>query len=226
MKKKTVVIHQPNFIPWLGFFDKVSKADVYIVFGSVLCDWRNQSVLNRNKIKTPTGPQWLTVPIHADIKTKIKDVKIDYDRDWPKEHLKTLFFNYKKTKNFSSVYTAMEKIYSQKYPKLIDLNLATIKLFMKVLKIKTKIVYDADLKPKGQKNDLLIDLIKKVKGNVYLSGLGAKNYMDVAKFKKAGIKVVWQDFKPSKYKQLWGEFTPNLSALDYLFCDGRPFSKR
>lgn len=224
MKNKIVTIHQPYFIHWLGFFDKVSKSDVYVVFGNVDCDWRSQSVLNRNKIKTPQGEKWLTVPIHAGLKTKIKDVKIDNSQDWRKDHLKTLFFNYKKAQNFSLIYPLIEKIYTKKYSNLIDLNMETIRLFMKLLKIKTQIVSDESLKAHGQKNELLIDLIKNVDGNIYLSGIGAKNYLDLAKFKKAGIEVIWQDFKHPEYNQLWGDFIPNLSALDYLFCEGKPLT--
>ena len=100
--QKIVAIHQPYFMPWLGFFDKVARADIFIVLGNATCDWQSRSVLSRNKIKTPAGAKWLTIPIHADLKTRIKDVKIDENNNWRKDHLKTLFFNYKRRRIFQN----------------------------------------------------------------------------------------------------------------------------
>lgn len=225
MKKKIVTIHQPYFMPWLGFFDKISKADIYIVFDTASCPSKNTSMLNRNKIKMLSGQALLTVPVHSSIHMSINQAAIDNSQDWREDHLKTLFFNYKKAKNFTKIYKLIEKVYQKKHKKISDLNLDLIQKFMPLLGVKTKIVLASNLKAQGSRNDLLIDLIQKINGDTYLSGLGAKNYMDLRKFKKAGIEVVWQDFQPPEYKQLWGDFIPNLSALDYLFCDGRPLSK-
>lgn len=215
-------IHQPYFMPWLGFFDKVAKSDVYIVLDNVLCDYKSKSVLNRNKIKTPQGSMWLSVPIKGGIHQLIKDVKIDYDGNWVEDHLKTLFYNYKKTENFDKIYPLVEKIYQKKHTKLIDLNMEIIALIFDLLKIKPQILFASDIKVDGKNNQLLINLLKSVKATEYISGLGAKDYLDENMFEQNRIKVEWQEFSPPVYNQLWGEFIPNLSALDYLFCDGRP----
>lgn len=223
--KIIVAIHQPYFMPWLGFFDKVAKSNTYIVLDNVSCDFKSKSFLNRNKIKTPQGAMWLSVPIQGGIHQLIKDVKIDSSSNWAKDHLKTLFYNYKKAPNFDKIYPLIEKIYHKKHLKLIDLNMEIINLFFNSLKVKTDIIYASDLRVKGKNNELLINLLTSIGSKEYISGMGAKNYLDEEYFKKNGLEVKWQEFNHPIYRQLWGEFAPNLSVLDYLFCDGRPLPR-
>jgi hypothetical protein len=217
MKNKTVVIHQPYFMPWLGFFDKIAQADIYIVLDNVWCDYKSKSVLNRNKIKTPQGGQWLTVPVKGGIHQLIKEVEISYEKDWPETHLKTLFHNYKKGPSYQKIVPFIEKTYAKKYRLLVNLNHDLNCQIFELLQINPKIVFASDLKPEGQKSDLIIDLLKKAGADSYLSGVGAKDYLDEKKFKNEGIELLWQDFKHPVYPQLWGEFIPNLSVIDYLF---------
>jgi len=217
MKKKIVSIHQPNFIPWLGFFDKMAKSDILVIYDNSTV--KKNSIVNRNKIKTPQGATWLTVPIHASLTMPVNQWTIDNSSSWNEDHLKTLFFNYKRAKFFDKIYPEIEKIYSRKHKFLIDLNLELIKFIAKMLNIKTKIEISSGLKAEGEKNEILIDMVKKAKGNIYLSGDGSRDYIDEKLFEKADIELRWQNYKPPQYSQLWGEFIPHLSALDFLFCD-------
>jgi len=216
---KIVAIHQPNFLPWLGYFDKMAGSDIFIILDDVIFGSKGKNkVINRNQIKTPNGPSWLRVPIHESFLKNINAVTIDNSQNWQEDHLKTFYFNYKKTKNFEKIYPLLEKIYKKKYSKIIDFNMAIISLFIKVFQIKTKIVFSSELKVKGHKNDLLINLIKKVGGTHYLAGLGgSQRYLDEKLFHQNGLNIIWQEFQSPIYPQLWGEFITNLSAIDFLF---------
>lgn len=216
MIKKIITIHQPNFMPWLGFFDKMSKADTFILLDNV--QYEKNATINRNKIKTPQGEKWLTIPVKVHLPQDINTVLTDETRSWRSDHLKTLFANYKRAKNFDSVFCLIEKEYLKNNANLAQFNLDLIELFAKFLKIEAKIILSSDLNVEGRKNELLINLIKKAGGTDYLSGLGAKDYMDLELFNRNDIKINWQNFKHPKYQQLWGEFIPNLSVLDFIFC--------
>lgn len=218
MNKRIATIHQPTFMPWLGFVEKIYKSDVFIVFDTSTV--RKNSVINRNKIKTSGGEIWLTVPIHSGLKTPVMDMKIDNLQNWKEKHLKSLFFNYKKARNFNKIYPILEKIYKKNWENLVDFNLEIIKLILKEMGIKREIFLVSELNVRGEKNDILIDMLEKTKANAYYAGQGSRGYLDEKKFEAAGIEVIWQNFKHPSYKQLWGEFTPNLSVIDYLMCDG------
>lgn len=225
--KKTIAIHQPNYLPWLGFYDKIAKADSWVVFDDVMIGNRSQSPVNRNLVKTPQGKAWLTVPVYVNFDDLINTISVDYEQDWPKDHLKTIFFNYKKAPNFDKIYPLLEKEYSKKIGNLAELNLAFIDIFLKFFGIKKERVRSSELKVPGKRNELLINICKKVGADVYLAGQGSKDYMDLAMFKKAGIEVVWQEFIHPAYPQLWGEFIPKLSALDYVLnCDPMNFFEK
>lgn len=211
---KIVAIHQPNFLPWLGFFDKMAKADVFIILDNV--QYEKNAMINRNKIKTSQGEKWLTVPVKVHLPQEINTVMADESQNWRTTHLKTLLANYKKSKNFDFIYHLIEKNYFENNTNLTQFNLEFIKLFGELLKIKTEIVLASDLKVEGRKNELLINLINKVDGTNYLSGQGAKDYLIEEIFNQAEIKINWQKFKSPIYPQLFGEFIPNLSVLDFV----------
>ena len=219
MKEKTATIHQPTFMPWLGLIEKIYRSDVFIVFDTSTV--RKNSVINRNKIKTPQGAMWLTVPIHTSLKTPVIKMKIDNSQNWQEKHLRSLFFNYKKAKNFSKIFPKIEKIYEKGWTNLSEFNTEIIRLILKEMNIKREIVLASKLKPKGAKNEILIDMLKKVKATVYYSGQASRGYLDEPLFDKNGIKVIWQRFKCPYYDQLWGKFVPNLSTIDFLICDSR-----
>lgn len=211
----TVSIHQPSYMPWLGYFDKIAKSDIHIFLDDV--KYSKNNLFNRNKIKTPQGEAWLTVPVKYKSDLLICQTQIDNNSNWRKNHLKTIKLNYAKAPYSKEYSDFLEKFYSKNWQYLSDLTISMNKAMADLLGIKVKFLKSSDLKVAGAKNEKLINLCKKVKADTYLSGLGAKSYLDEELFLKNNIKVNYQQFNNPIYKQLWGEFIPNLSIIDILF---------
>lgn len=213
--------HQPNYLPWLGYFDKMSKCDVFIIEDNV--KYEHNGYINRNRIKTSHGVKWLTVPIeHTGRQMPINEVRIanNGQPDWEKCHLLSLRHHYVHAPYWKKYSDLFEETYSKKWTLLIDLNMFLIKGIMKFLNIDKPLLMASSLSVCGKKNELVLAQCKALKADKQLSGSGARAYMDVKRFEDEGISVVFQDFKHPVYRQLYGEFVPNLSVVDYLFCTG------
>jgi len=221
IRNKIIVIHQPDFIPWIGFFDRLIKCDIFVALDDV--QYIRRGWHHRDKIKSNSGSIWLTVPVkkkgHYD--QLINEVEIDYSQNWISKHLKTLQHSYGKAKYFSKIFPKIEEIYLNNYKLLIDFNIAFIMLIINLFNIKVDMIFSSSLGCAGEKTDLLIDIVKKVGGNIYLSGLGSKSYLIENRFTNENLGLQWQDYKHPIYPQLHGQnFIPKLSALDYLFNCG------
>jgi hypothetical protein len=213
--------HQPNYLPWLGFFDKMAKSDIFIIEDDFL--YEHNGFINRNRIKTMQGAKWLTVPVrHAGYQQPINQIRIanSGEPDWANRHWLTLKHNYIKAPYWDKYSGFFEETYSQKWDRLIDLNLHLIKGLMRFLKIEKPLIMSSNLETCGKKSDLILAQCKAINADIQLSGAGAKNYIQTNRFEENGIKVVFQDFKYPQYRQLQGNFIPNLSVVDYLFCTG------
>jgi|SRR3972149_3729018 len=211
-----VTIHQPDFFPWLGFFDRWQKSDIYIVLDDVQflrCGWHH-----RDKIKTQNGVQWLTVPVQKKGRyhQTIKEVKINNQENWNQKHLKTIQTAYKKAPNFDLVFGKLSEIYNREYDLLIEFNMDLLRLCSKLLGINTPLVFASDFNMKSTGSQRLVDLVQSVGGKEYLTGTGARDYLEEELFKKVGIGVHWQEFEHPVYKQLHGSFEKMLSVLDFL----------
>ena len=215
-----VCIHQPDFAPWLGFFDRLAKCDTYVVLDTV--QFLRRGWHHRDLIKTPQGAQWITVPVHKKGRyhQAIRDVEIDYSSDWRDQHLKTLLANYKRAPHFSVIFPLIEDIYKKKYPLLIDLNMSIIHLVMDLFDIQTKIVLASDLNAAGAKTDFLVNAVSALGGTGYLTGEGSRDYLQEDAFESIGIQVNWQQFEHPMYQQLFDSFISRLSVFDYLFNCG------
>lgn len=211
-----VTIHQPDFLPWLGFFDRWQKSDTYIVLDDV--QFLRRGWHHRDKIKTKNGVQWLTVPVlkKSRYHQTIKEVKINNEENWRYKHLKTIQASYGKTPNFDLVYSKLSEIYNRNHDLLISFNMDLLKFCSEMFGIKTPVVFASALNVKSTGSQRLIDLVKSVEGREYLTGSGSRDYLDEALFKEAGINVCWQKFEHPVYKQLYGGFEKMLSALDFL----------
>ena len=212
--------HQPVYLPWLGLFHKISLADIFVYFDQVQYlpkDW-----MNRNEIKTATGPSWLTVPVlkkgHRERKTS--EIEINNEIDWRKKHLKTIKNNYCKSPFFEKYIPFFEEIYSKTWLKLTDLNEYMLKWFLNELDIKTKFLKASDYEFKGSKSGLVLDMCKKLKTDLYIFGKMGRDYANINEFENEGVKIIFQDYKHPTYKQLFGKFIPNLSIIDLLFNCG------
>jgi hypothetical protein len=213
--------HQPNYLPWIGFFDKLRDCDVFIIEDSV--QYEQQGFINRNKVKVVNKTKWLTVPItHAGKPQLINEVEIAAESEpkWAQRHWLTLKHCYYNTPFWGKYCDFFEQTYSQNWKLLIDLNMHLIRGIMGFLEINTPLVLASSLGVSGEKSELVLAQCKALGATVQLSGIGAREYINVKKFEEEGIKVVFQDFHHPVYQQLHGEFVPNLSVVDYLFCTG------
>lgn len=215
-----VGIHQPNYIPWIGYFYKIYKSDIFVVLDDV--QYVKNSFADRNKIKTPQGDCYLKAPV--EVKSAISkycDVRLKDELKWREKHLKTIEMNYKKSSYFKEVFEDLYEIYNSKEVTILgEFNSLIIEYAVKKLDINTEIIYSKDLNVDMGGTDRLLEIIKKCGGTKYLSGKGGAKYQDENEFKKNNIELLYTDFKHPVYEQLWGEFIPNLSILDLLFNYG------
>lgn len=213
-----VAIHQPQYLPWLGYFGKIDKADIFVLLDDV--QYKKNEWQNRNKIRTAKGWQWITVPVRYRFKDKINQVKIDSNRDWRGDHYKTLTTYYNKAPYFKNYEPFFKTAYTADWEYLIDINIHFIENLVKWLGITTKLVKASELKLKGQKTGRLVEICKSLEADTYLSGKGGREYLDLNQFEKEGIKVLFQDFNCPVYKQVYNDFEPFMSVVDLLFNCG------
>lgn len=219
--KKTVVIHQPDFLSYLGFFHRLLHSDLYIVLDDVQFVKSNNSWTHRDKIKTQNGEQWLTINVKkASRDTNINEILFSDTINWKKQNLDLLKQNYRKAEYFDEIFPYLEKLYSHDYERLSEFNMASILMLMELFDIKIDVVYSSTLKTTQTKSERLVEILTQVDATHYLSGVGARDYHKDEPFDNAGLKVVWQEFQHPIYPQLHGEFIPYLSSIDILFNCG------
>ena len=216
---KTCAIMQPTYLPWLGYFDLIRNADVFVIYDHV--QFEKQSWQQRNRIRNKEGELMLTVPVlyGTGLKRAIKDVKIDHSRNVISKHLSSIKFSYGRSNNFDVVYSSIESIYQRKHEFLIDLNIDLINLGMQFLNIKKEFIFSSTLDVQGKQVEALIDICKKVQADHYLSPVGAKIYIDENNlFPQKGIELRYQTFQFPSYQQVnYPNFISHLSFVDYLF---------
>ncbi len=218
-----MAMHQPNYIPWLGYFYKMYKSDVFVLLDVVQFP-RGQSFAARNRIKTAQGAVYLTVPVSIPKNRQGKALYTEVqfaNQKWKKKHLKTIELSYKRAPYFEEVFPWLEAEIL-KAETLIDLNIGLILKIKEFLQIKTRLVLLSEiLKSFGQKTQLIIDICKALQCDTYLSGTGGgKEYNDETLLNQHGISLIYSNFKHPTYQQLWGAFIPNLSIIDLLFNHG------
>ena len=216
-----VSIHQPNYIPWLGFFHKLLLSDTYIVFDDVQFP-RGKDYANRNQIKTNNGKMWLTASVlgKKDLKPW-NQIEIN-NNGWKEKHLTNIESFYKKTPYFKSYFLFLKRIYETDHKLLLDLNLDLIIFFLGCLDKIPNIILSSDIKTELTGLDKILYILKDQKATKYISGdgEGSRRYIDEQLFKDNNIELIWQNYKHPTYKQLYGEFIPYLSILDLLFNEG------
>jgi hypothetical protein len=214
-------VHQPNFIPWLGYFDKIAASDVFVILDEVQFP-RGKSAANRNKIKTVNGVFELVVPIsHPSGNNRISNYTEVYfsNVDWNKKILRTISQNYQKADFFSEIMPFLDNIFS--IQNFCEMNVEFIMQVARRLKLNTSIYKLSELNDIcGKNNELIINICQHLDADTYLSGQGAKKYNDNELYQNALIELKYQEFYAIKYKQQFGEFVPNLSIIDVLFNIG------
>lgn len=207
--------HQPAYMPWLGYMDKIKRSDIFIFLDTV--QYEKNSFTNRNKIKTADGPVWLSVPV---IKTNhfskdMSEMLIDRNYNWRRKHLNAIFLAYKKAPNFNKLYPELEKLYGQEYGTIVDLTWNHLHFWLEYLGIHTKIIKSSSILVSGKKSELILRLCQAVNADYYISGIMGRGYLDEGEFSAAGIQVEFQEYKHPRYPQLYGEFIPNMGIVDF-----------
>jgi len=221
-----VAIHQPLYFPWLGYLDRMAKADVFVVLDHVQFERRNYQ--NRTQILLEGEPRWLTVPVvQLSQKEKIIDKRVDNSeggsRQWGSNHFKTLRYAYRKAPYFELYAPKLQQILESPWERLLDLDMATIDFLREAYDIRTPLVRSSEMRPEGARSELLLDICRRLGPNsTFLGGIGgSRRYLDQAAFAAAGIGVQWQELVHPVYPQCHlGPFVPGLTALDLLFNVG------
>ena len=213
-----IAIHQPNYLPWIGYFDKLDQVDKFVLLDTAIHS--KSEFINRNKIKTPQGSLWLTVPLKNKEKP-INELQIASYLNWQSSHWKAIESNYKKSAFWKTYCDGFQKIYGVKWENMATLNNTLIKYIKGLLNIKTEILLESDFQLDfGKGTSRNMNIVNYLGGDIYVSGVGARSYNDESEFNKNDIELVYQDFQHPVYPQRWGNFQPNLSIIDMLFNCG------
>ncbi len=214
-----VTIHQPNFLPWLGYFGKIRMADIFVILDTV--QYVKNEYHNRNRLRTPEGWQWLTVPVHYQFPQSILDTRTDERQPWRQKHPKTIKQLYGKAPFFKEISPLLLPLYKEPWNQLAELNVEIIIRLMKILSINVPVYRASDLKirqdnPTGR----LIRICQLFEADTYLSGANGREYLEREQFSKAGLELKFQGFEHPEYPQRFRGFEPYMSAVDALFCVG------
>jgi hypothetical protein len=214
-----VVNHQPQFLPYLGFFHKVAHGDLLVMLDDV--QFQERGFQHRNVIKMQTGKQWLTVPVRQSRGQLIKDVVIDPQSNWRKKHWAALVSNYSPAPFFKQHAPSLEPILVQgTHTRLVDLDIELLRWAFAILEIDVPIRLSSELGlDSGDANDRHIAICKAVGADTYLSGPGGKEYMVLEQYEQAGVRVEFQDYKSREYPQLCPKhgFIANVAVVDAIF---------
>jgi len=218
------VILQPSYIPWRGYFHQIALADIFVFYDDVKYDkngWRN-----RNKIKSPNGPLWLTIPVLSKgietNKTPINEIVIDRSKKWTTKHINAIKTNYSKAPYYSEYASGIFDYLDSNKELLTDITIdLTIHLAKQLGNNKTKFLRSSQIESiDGHKTDRLIQILKKLNVTEYISGPSAKDYIEDEKFIDAGITLKYMNYSYKDYPQLYPPFDPFVSIIDLLFMTG------
>lgn len=217
-----ISIHQPCFIPWPGFFEKLLQVDKFVILDTV--QFEKNSFDNRNKLRDAASDHWLTVPVFTKGKfgqNPWRDLLINNDIDWRSKHLKSIRMWYGKSRYFEEVYPIIDCAYAKRHRFLFDLNISLILSIMAYLEIRTPLIFASDLSLSSKKSELVLDIALSTGATSYYSGTKGQNYLDLASFASNSISITFQSYNPPVYKQLYKPFIPCLSIVDLLFSVGK-----
>ena len=209
-----VSIHQPAHLPWLGYFDRIVSSDVFVFLDNV--QFEKNSFTNRNRIKTPSGPLWLTIPVvtHGH-RQNILDIRMDETQFWQKRQLRSIEQNYSKAVCFDDRFAKLEALYHPAAEGLAEFCYRQLIFWLAEFGISTPVVRASVLPIHGYKSDLVLALCQHLGATTYLSGPLGRNYLQEDEFERAGIEVRYHQYAHPTYQQLHGEFVPQLAAADY-----------
>lgn len=218
---RVLVAHQPNYLPWLGLFYKVAQADIWVLADDV--QYATGSLINRNRIRTEKGWQWLTVPVRSRGRSgqRIGEVEIVAGDTWARKHWQALCWNYGKARYFSDYAEKLEGVYQKPWARLLDLNVALIEFVLKELNIDVELRFSSELALRQERTQRLVDMARECECTAYLAGDGgSRRYLALETFAVAGVECRFVEFVHPLYAQCQPGFEYNMSALDLLFNCG------
>jgi hypothetical protein len=219
---KTIVITQPMFFPWVGLLEQIRLADTLVIYDDA--QFSKGGFLNRVQIKTAAGVRWLTVPLRdAPLGTRMMDAVLDDRKDWRRSHLDQLRQSYASAPHRNQMLSLVEQVYDKPYGTLDRLAEASMAALASYFEVSDTLrwVRMSDLCIPGKSWERVLSTVKALDGDVYVTGHGARNYMDHKAFEQAGVTVRYMDYARREYPQLHGEFTPYVSALDLIANCGK-----
>jgi|TARA_B100001093_G_C26787975_1_gene997584 hypothetical protein len=215
-----ISIHQPNFFPWVGYFEKINYSDIFLFLDDSYVHKKNLDLLNRSSFIFGDKKKFFSVPIKKNfLIKKISEVEIDNPSSWKIKFLNSLNENYKKKFFFDDVMFIIKDILNFESNLITDFNVNAIKRLIKILKLEVKIEFSSNFNSKSSSSKKILDLVKLNGCNEYISGFGGKNYLKQEEFLKNKIKIIFNKSK-NYYSQGNSNFIPGLSILDQLFNCG------
>lgn len=206
--------HQPAYLPWLGYFEKIARSDVFVYLDTV--QFEKNSFINRNRIKSTQGPLWLTIPVRqkGHMSSTLQTLQIDEAQPWRDKHLKSIALNYRKAPGFAEKFAKLEQVYDRTAPTLAEFCWRQLQFWLNELEITTPVLRASQLPVMGKKSELILNLCLQQRADAYLSGKLGRDYLDEAAFAAHRIGVSYQDYQSPCYPQLHGEFVPALGVVD------------
>jgi hypothetical protein len=215
---KIIAVHQPNYIPWLGYFYKIYQSDIFVFLDDA--QFSNEGMHNYSYIKTINGPFRLKYPVQQSLGDRINKVRPKDELGWKEKHLAILRTSYHEARYFSEIYEDFKELIMAEYLNIAALNIALIEHFAKKLGIKSEFVRASDLNINGSKEEKIIGICHVLGGKIYYSGTGAKVYQKEENFNKAGIDLKYSIYTPFEYPQQGNEFQSNVTAVDFFMNCG------
>lgn len=217
-----VSIHQPAYLPWLGYLARIAASDVFVLLDTV--QFERNSFVNRNRIKTAQGPLWLTVPVlhQGHLDKQLLDMEIDERRDWRRKHVRSIEQNYRSAARFAENRLPLASLFGEPEHRLTELCVRQLEFWLSELSIGTPVVRASDLPVTGQKSDLVLAICRHLGAKTYLSGPLGRGYLSEEDFAAAGIVIHYYDYRHPTYPQPHGAFLPAMSVVDYWLTCGDP----
>jgi hypothetical protein len=217
-----ITIHQPQYMPWCGYFHKMARADLFVFLDDV--QFKKNEWQNRNRIRNADGWQWLSVPNSYSFPQLINQVAVRNDLDWPEKHLRSLAMCYAHAPYYSQYIELFRPFFGRPQTSMDRVAADSALLLKGILGITTPVDYSSRYNFEGTATQRLVDICAHFKADTYLAGAGGREYMDESLFVKSGIRLEYQDFTCPRYGQHWAkaaqDFIPSLSALDLIFNCG------
>lgn len=213
-----VSIHQPDYIPYIGYFYKIACSDVFVFLDDA--QFSNNNMHHWNRVKTPQGECRLKIPVEYRFGDKINQVRTKDELGWKERHLKIIQMNYMRAPAFPEIFPAFKEVLMAHYDNLAEMNITINQWICSQLGLNPQYYRTSDMRLRTVKEQRVIDICLAVGGKTYLSGNGARAYQEAQHFSEKGVTLRYTDFHPFAYQQLWHTFTPNMSMLDYVFNHG------